>query len=156
MAEITDVIVQDVSGIPYFARCFASEYCRTYSDHALLSGFFAAINAFKQELSQEFLRSVGFDNLNLVIESQDPIMVIFAAEVGYDPTELRSMAKEILRNFLIIHSDNPDSLDFDDPVINDEFSNWLVNRIGRSTSNLRPLLEKKREGLWARLRSKLV
>jgi len=156
MAEITDVIVQDINGIPYFAGCFGSDYCKNNADHVLLSGFFSAINSFKVEFSQEYLRTVGFDKLQLVIETENPIMVIFAAETDYDPMELRKFAKEILFNFISIHNDNPDSDDFNDPVINETFSTWLNERLDKPTMSIKPLLKKKRKGWLGRIKAFLI
>ena len=83
-------------------------------------------------------------------------MVIFAAETDYDSMELRKLAKEILFNFISIHNDNPDSDDFNDPVINETFSTWLNERLDKPTMNIKPLLKKKPKGLLARIKAFLI
>ena len=53
--EIQDVFVLDMGGIPYFSKCYGGSYCQQHPDHALQTGFLAAIYSFSGEFGQKTL-----------------------------------------------------------------------------------------------------
>ena len=61
-----DVFVLQTSGIPLFARCFGGEFCKLHPEHALQTGFLAAMYSFSQEsFGQTDLKSVVFKDIRL-------------------------------------------------------------------------------------------
>ena len=77
----SDVFVLQTSGIPLFARCFGGDYCKLHPDHALQTGFLAAMYSFsKESFGQTDLKSVVFKDIRLdfKIDQEKEIIMVFA------------------------------------------------------------------------------
>ncbi len=135
MHGITDIFIQNTSGLPYVARCYKSEICLKGTNHSLINGFFAAIESFKGELGLEKLRLVSFDELSLVFEGTSVIMVIVGVENQYLNLEMiQELSTEICRKFIETHG-----LDINDARVIDlknfeEFIDWLDERVDKLKS----------------------
>ncbi len=44
-----DVIILKTSGVPLFSKCYGGKTCKMHPDHALQSGFLAALYSFSKE-----------------------------------------------------------------------------------------------------------
>ena len=75
-----DVIILKTSGVPLFAKCYGGSTCKSHPDHALQSGFLAALFSFSKEtFSKKGIKSVIFDDFKLdfkVDESNELIIVL--------------------------------------------------------------------------------
>ncbi len=78
---VYDLYVLNMSGLPIFAGCTGSEYCKNHLDqHELHSCFFSAIYAFSKESFKEtVLRTISFDKLqiNFLVDEPNDVQVIF-------------------------------------------------------------------------------
>jgi len=85
-----DVFVLKTSGIPLYAQCFGGDYCKLHPDHALQSGFLAAMYSFSQEsFGQTDLKSVVFNDIRLdfKIDRQKEVIMVFASPLGTENVE---------------------------------------------------------------------
>ena len=154
MAEISDVIVQNTAGIPYFARCYGGNYCKMHADHSLLTGFFAAINSFKGEFNQRSLRMINFDELTLVIEQCDDFLVIIGTDEFVLHEKVRTVAKEVMSEFNNRFGDKLNSSYYARLPEFDEFDNWMQSKIGNAIGDLKPMIEKRKDSFLGRIKSR--
>ncbi len=144
---VTDVFILDTSGYPYLARCYGGIACKANPDHSLLTAFFAALSAFANELNQNHLENVIFDELGLVFEQEDDIIVVVGVEEEKSLDSERPLAKKIkatfLKNDLFKNFDNEESL----IVQIDE----LVDK--HAMGDIKPLVTKRRRNFFNRLKS---
>lgn len=85
-----DVFVLQTSGIPLFARCFGGDFCKLHPDHALQTGFLAAMYSFSQEsFGQTDLKSVVFKDIRLdfKIDREKEVIMVFANPIGTEKIE---------------------------------------------------------------------
>ncbi|MHA1122933.1 MAG: hypothetical protein ACTSPC_09075 [Candidatus Heimdallarchaeota archaeon] len=58
-----DVLILKTSGVPLYAKCFGGQTCKNHPDHALQSGFLAALFSFSKEaFSSNGVKSVIFED----------------------------------------------------------------------------------------------
>ncbi|MFX0012983.1 MAG: hypothetical protein ACFFB2_04080 [Promethearchaeota archaeon] len=87
-----DVFILQTSGIPLFAKCYGGDYCKLHPDHALQTGFLAAMYSFAEEsFGQEELKSVIFNDIKLdfKIDREKEIIMVFANPLGTKMVEDR-------------------------------------------------------------------
>ncbi len=80
-----DVFILQTSGIPLFAKCYGGNYCKLHPDHALQTGFLAAMYSFAEEsFGQDELKSVVFNDIRLdfKIDKEKEIIMVFANPLG--------------------------------------------------------------------------
>ncbi|MFW9903535.1 MAG: hypothetical protein ACFFFH_04320 [Candidatus Thorarchaeota archaeon] len=80
-----DVFILQTSGVPLFAKCYGGDYCKLHPDHALQSGFLAAMYSFAEEsFGQDELKSVVFNDIRLdfKIDKIKEIIMVFANPLG--------------------------------------------------------------------------
>ena len=81
MESIYDIYVVEKSGIPLFAGCTASDYCKLHMDqHELQSGFLAAMYNFSKETFKDStLRTINLDDITISMrsESEEGIILVF-------------------------------------------------------------------------------
>ncbi|MFX1516805.1 MAG: hypothetical protein ACFFC6_10870 [Promethearchaeota archaeon] len=76
-----DVFILQTSGVPLFAKCYGGDYCKLHPDHALQTGFLAAMYSFAEEsFGQDELKSVVFNDIRLdfKIDKIKEIIMVFA------------------------------------------------------------------------------
>ncbi|MFW9915697.1 MAG: hypothetical protein ACFFGZ_08800 [Candidatus Thorarchaeota archaeon] len=92
--EIQDVFVIDRGGLPYFSKCYGGSYCQRNPDHALQTGFLAAIYSFSGEFGQKTLEIVRFEKILLVfqlIRELDVILVFVVLASDDEPEVVEKM-----------------------------------------------------------------
>lgn len=145
MEGISDIIIQNVSGVPYIARCYGGTYCRSDPNHTLVAGFFSAINSFKGEFNQRKLKIVGFDELSLVFEDKDDFLVILGLEkdiTDNEESEIRNIAKDICNEFTERYGEIIKKSNLIKLTIFDDFIKWVDDRVElASMGEIRSLLE---------------
>lgn len=152
MALISDVFIQNTSGIPYVARCFGGDYCKMHMDHALITGFFAALNSFKGEFGQEAMRMVDFDKVTLVMEQFGEFLVIIGTDEFDSHPKVREVAKDIMEEFRARFGEQLERQASKIPDFK-EYVDWLEEKIGKAMGDLKPMLEKKNEGFVSKLKN---
>lgn len=154
MAEISDVIIQNTAGIPYFAKCYGGDYCKMHADHSLLTGFFAAINSFKGEFNQKALKMINFDELTLVMEQCEDFLVIIGTDEFDLHPKVRTVAKEVMDEFNNRFGDKLSSRYYARIPEMDEFESWMQSKIGNAMADLSPLIEKRKENFLGRIKNR--
>lgn len=154
MAEISDVIIQNTAGIPYFAKCYGGDYCKMHADHSLLTGFFAAINSFKGEFNQKALKMINFDELTLVMEQCEDFLVIIGTDEFDLHPKVRTVAKEVMDEFNNRFGDKLSSRYYARIPEMDEFESWMQLKIGNAMADLSPLIEKRKENFLGRIKNR--
>ncbi len=154
---ISDVIIQNTSGIPYLARCYGGDFCQNNTSHTLITGFFAAIYTFKGEFNQEKLRIIGFDKLSLIIEVQDEFMVILGVEDIEDISEktIRKLAKEITREFIDRYQDIIKSTRSIDLRLFDDFVQIMDDLVDKKSLSEFVDLMTTKPNIWSRIKTKI-
>ena len=87
-----DVFILQTSGVPLFAKCYGGDYCKLHPDHALQTGFLAAMYSFAEEsFGQDELKSVVFNDIRLdfKIDKEKEIIMVFANPLGTEKVEDR-------------------------------------------------------------------
>ncbi|MFX1286308.1 MAG: hypothetical protein ACFFB5_21925 [Promethearchaeota archaeon] len=87
-----DVFILQTSGVPLFARCYGGDYCKLHPDHALQTGFLAAMYSFAEEsFGQDELISVVFNDIRLdfKIDKEKEIIMVFANPLSTENVEDR-------------------------------------------------------------------
>ena len=87
-----DVFILQTSGLPLFAKCYGGNYCKLHPDHALQTGFLAAMYSFAEEsFGQDELKSVVFNDIRLdfKIDREKEIIMVFANPLGTEKVEDR-------------------------------------------------------------------
>ena len=87
-----DVFILQTSGVPLFAKCYGGNYCKLHPDHALQTGFLAAMYSFAEEsFGQDELKSVVFNDIRLdfKIDKEKEIIMVFANPLGTEKVEER-------------------------------------------------------------------
>ncbi|MHA2247483.1 MAG: hypothetical protein ACXADY_21220 [Candidatus Hodarchaeales archaeon] len=151
-----DVFILQTSGVPLFAKCYGGNYCKLHPDHALQTGFLAAMYSFAEEsFGQDELKSVIFNDIRLdfKIDKEKEIIMVFANPLGTEKVEerLKQAMKVFLEKFgseigIIIKEDTfqefeSDLLDLD-----------IVH--GQAMGDISPKMGKEKS-LWKRLTSRL-
>ncbi|MFX0087125.1 MAG: hypothetical protein ACFFAU_15860 [Candidatus Hodarchaeota archaeon] len=85
-----DVFILQTSGIPLYGKCFGGDFCKSHPDHALQTGFLAAMYSFSQEsFGQKDLKSVIFRDIRLdfKIDKEKEIIMVFVNPLGTKDVE---------------------------------------------------------------------
>ncbi|UCG03830.1 MAG: hypothetical protein JSW11_07555 [Candidatus Heimdallarchaeota archaeon] len=149
-----DVFILQTSGVPLFAKCYGGDYCKLHPDHALQTGFLAAMYSFAEEsFGQDELKSVIFNDIRLdfKIDKEKEIIMVFANPLGTEMVEDRLNQAMII--FLEKYGSKVGDIVKEDTF--QEFEGDLLNlNIVRSQAmgNISP--RKKKESLWKRLKSR--
>ncbi|MFQ5979970.1 MAG: hypothetical protein ACE5OZ_17705 [Candidatus Heimdallarchaeota archaeon] len=100
--EIQDMFVINRGGLPYFSKCYGGSTCHLNPDHALQTGFLAAIYSFSGEFGQKTLEIVKFEELMLIfklIKDIDSILV-FVVLASDDIPEVEGKMEAVASIFL--------------------------------------------------------
>ncbi|MHA2248969.1 MAG: hypothetical protein ACXAD7_01340 [Candidatus Kariarchaeaceae archaeon] len=152
MEGINDIFIQNANGIAYVARCYGGNYCKINPDHALVAGFFAAINSFKGEMGQKEFTNVIYDQINLVFESEGDLLVIFNLEKDVDEPTLRALAQEFRVEFMSKYGKD-NEIDVSPDQYFDEVIEWMDGKLGEGAGDLRGLLQSKSKSLLGKIKS---
>ncbi len=111
-----DVLILKTSGIPLFSRCYGGKTCKLHPDHALQSGFLAAMYSFaKESFSQSGIKSVVFDDLKLdfKVDEEKELIIVFANPIEEDSEKVKKQLEDTYKRFIEKHGHNIDSLAID-------------------------------------------
>ncbi|MHA1440920.1 MAG: hypothetical protein ACTSPK_03510 [Candidatus Heimdallarchaeota archaeon] len=111
-----DVLILKTSGIPLFSRCYGGKTCKLHPDHALQSGFLAAMYSFaKESFSQSGIKSVVFDDLKLdfKVDEENELIIVFANPIEEDSEKVKQQLEDTYKRFIEKHGNNLDSLAID-------------------------------------------
>ena len=150
-----DVFILQTSGVPLFAKCYGGDYCKLHPDHALQTGFLAAMYSFAEEsFGQDELKSVVFNDIRLdfKIDKEKEVIMVFANPLGTENVEAR--LDQAMKVFLEKYGPKIGTIIRDDTFQGFE-SDLLDLEIVNSPAmgSLTPAM-KKEKSLWARLRNR--
>ncbi len=104
MDSVYDIYIVEKSGIPLFAGCTASDYCKLHMDqHELQSGFLAAMYNFSKEtFNDSNLRTIAFDNITISMKSdkEEGIILVFIHPVRINPKIMDAKMTKALQVFM--------------------------------------------------------
>lgn len=150
-----DVFILQTSGVPLFAKCYGGDYCKLHPDHALQTGFLAAMYSFAEEsFGQDELKSVVFNDIRLdfKIDKEKEIIIVFANPLGTEKVEdrLNHAMKVFLEKYgskigVVIKEDMFQAFEQD-------LLNLNVVR-SQAMGDISPRM-KKEKSLWARLKNR--
>ncbi|MFV2015492.1 MAG: hypothetical protein ACC656_08705 [Candidatus Heimdallarchaeota archaeon] len=104
MESIYDIYVVEKSGIPVFAGCTATDYCKLHMDqHELQSGFLAAMYNFSKETFKDStLRTINFDDITISMKSDETggIILVFIHPVRINPKIMDAKLTKALEVFM--------------------------------------------------------
>jgi hypothetical protein len=155
MYGISDLYIQNTSGIPYVARCYGGDECENNPSHSLMTGFFAAINAFKGELGRDKLTTIGFDEFILIVECSNDIMVVVGVESHDHIDELRKVATDLGNEFNKRYSEVISQSTFVETSQFNEFTKFIDKTFEQTPMGDMIELFQPKEGLWSKLKRKL-
>jgi len=73
-----DMYVLDNGGIPLFAGCTISDYCKEHmEEHPLHTGFIAAIRSFGNEVFSGYPEKLNFGHLKLTFKNEEKYTIVF-------------------------------------------------------------------------------
>jgi hypothetical protein len=73
-----DMYVLDNGGIPLFAGCTVSDYCKEHmEEHPLHTGFIAAIRSFGKEVFAGYPEKLNFGHLKLTFKNEGKFTIVF-------------------------------------------------------------------------------
>lgn len=111
-----DVIILKTSGVPLFSRCYGGKTCRLHPDHALQSGFLAALYSFaKESFSQSGIKSVLFQDLKLdfKVDEDNDLIIVFANPIEEDNQLIAKQLEATYNLFLEKYVDKINTLAID-------------------------------------------
>ena len=149
-----DVFILQTSGVPLFAKCYGGDYCKLHPDHALQTGFLAAMYSFAEEsFGQDELKSVVFNEIRLdfKIDKVKEIIMVFA-----NPLDTKNVEERLNRAMKVFLENYGSKIG---PIIKEdtfkEFEGDLLDLdIVRSSAmgTLTPKMKKKKS-FWSRFKS---
>ncbi len=151
-----DVFILQTSGIPLFAKCYGGDYCKLHPDHALQTGFLAAMYSFAEEsFGQDELKSVVFNDIRLdfKIDKEKEIIMVFANPLRTEKVEDR--LNQAMKVFLEKYGSKIGDFIKEDTF--QEFENDLLDLDIVRTQAMGNILSpkiKKEKSLWKRLMSR--
>jgi hypothetical protein len=97
-----DVIILKTSGVPLFSRCYGGKTCKLRPDHALQSGFLAALYSFsKESFGQNEIKSVVFNDMKLdfKIDEDKGIIIVFTNPLDEDEKVIKEQLDQTYKLF---------------------------------------------------------
>ena len=151
-----DVFILQTSGVPLFAKCYGGDYCKLHPDHALQTGFLAAMYSFAEEsFGQDELKSVVFNDIRLdfKIDKEKEVIMVFANPLGVEKVEER--LNQAMKVFLEKYGSKVGDIIKEDAF--QEFETDLLNLDvvrHQAMGDIPPKM--KKESLWSRLKKRFM
>lgn len=123
-----DVIILKTSGVPLFSKCYGGKTCKLHPDHALQSGFLAALYSFsKESFGQQGIQSVLFQNLklNFKVDEENELIFVFANPIEENSEKIKKQLNETHRIFIEKYANVIDNIVIDTSIFN-EFDQDLL------------------------------
>ncbi|MHA2203436.1 MAG: hypothetical protein ACW991_07080 [Candidatus Hodarchaeales archaeon] len=150
-----DVFILQTSGVPLFAKCYGGDYCKLHPDHALQTGFLAAMYSFAEEsFGQDELKSVVFNDIRLdfKIDREKEIIMVFANPLGTEKVEDR--LNQAMNVFLEKYGSRIGAIVKEDTFKEFEGDLLTLNIVrSKAMGDISPVM-KKEKSLWARFKSR--
>ena len=100
---IDDIFIISKNGFPFYSKCYGGETCKLHPDHALQSGFIAALYSFAQEsFGQDEIRSVFFNDLklNFKVDKEKDVIAVFTSTLKEGQEEHQEKLNITLSKFV--------------------------------------------------------
>ncbi|NHJ39415.1 MAG: hypothetical protein FK731_05225 [Asgard group archaeon] len=110
-----DIIILKSSGVPLFAKCYGGSTCKTHPDHALQSGFLAALFSYSKEtFSKQGIKSVIFSDfkLDFKIDEEKDLIIVFTNPLNEDDVIIKEQLEKTHKAFIDKFESKLDSLAF--------------------------------------------
>lgn len=124
-----DIIILKSSGIPLYAKCYGGQTCKAHPDHALQSGFLAALFSYSKEtFSREGIKSVIFSDfkLDFKIDEEKDLIIVFTNPLDEDGDRIKKQLEKTHKAFIDKFESQLDSLTFSTEGFY-EFGQDLIN-----------------------------
>lgn len=98
--ETYDMYVLDNGGIPLFAGCTVSDYCKDHMEsHPLHTGFIAAIRSFGNEVFSGYPEKLNFGHLKLTFKNEGKFTIVFVNPDESDDTLINEKMEQLSKLF---------------------------------------------------------
>jgi hypothetical protein len=124
-----DIIILKSSGIPLYAKCYGGITCKAHPDHALQSGFLAALFSYSKEtFSSQGIKSVIFNDfkLDFKVDADKDLIIVFTNPLDEDTNLIKEQMEKTHKAFVNKFESKLDSLAFSTEGFY-EFDQDLVN-----------------------------
>lgn len=149
-----DVFILQTSGVPLFAKCYGGNYCKLHPDHALQTGFLAAMYSFAEEsFGQDELKSVVFNDIRLdfKIDKEKEVIMVFANPLGTERIEDR--LNQAMATFLEKYGSRIGDIVKEDTFQEFEQDLLELNVVkSQAMGDIAPKMN-KRKSLWQRIKT---
>ncbi len=166
-SSVYDIYVIKTSGVPLFAGCTGSDYCKLHLDqHELQSGFIAAIYSFSREVFKTSdIKTILYEDiqLNFKTDEEHGLIFVFVHPISAPQETIKMQLEAAYRRFVERYRDYL-AEDIIDEEIFESFQKDL-NTLGitpheqlmsvKEMQKLQKGMEKKKPNLWTWLRSKI-
>ena len=98
-----DVLILKTSGVPLFAKCYGGQTCKNHPDHALQSGFLAALFSFSKEaFSSNGVKSVIFEDfkLDFKVDEENDLIVVLTNPLDEDERKIKKHLSDTHKTFV--------------------------------------------------------
>lgn len=144
-----DVLVLKTSGVPLYAKCYGGKTCKAHPDHALQSGFLAALFSYSKEtFSKQGIKSVLFEDfkLDFKIDETKDLLMVFTNVIDEDEKKIKEQLESAYNVFLNKYESKLDDLVFDTNLFLD-FDQDLI-KLGIVENEAKKDLPLKKQPLW--------
>lgn len=103
-----DIFIMNRAGLPFYSKCYGGETCQKHPDHALQSGFIAALYSYAQEsFGQDEIKQVVFQDMRLDfhVDKERDIIVMFTSPLGDDQGTIEKKLTVTLSKFVEKYED---------------------------------------------------
>lgn len=117
-----DVIILKTSGVPLFAKCYGGSTCKMHPDHALQSGFLAALFSFSKEtFSEKGIKSVIFDDfkLDFKVDEGNELIIVLANPILEDDEKIKKQLEDTHKIFIEKYQPQLNNLAYDTSLFMD-------------------------------------
>ncbi|MCF2142505.1 MAG: hypothetical protein K9W42_02240 [Candidatus Heimdallarchaeota archaeon] len=152
---VDDVLILKTSGIPLYAKCFGGKTCKAHPDHALQSGFLAALFSYSKEtFSESGIKSVIFCDfkLDFKVDEEKELILVFTNPLEENDSQVKAQLDKAHRIFVEKYSSHLDKITFDQDLFKDFEDDLVANKIVPHES--KKDLPLQRETFWQRLLAK--
>ncbi|MHA2365667.1 MAG: hypothetical protein ACXAC7_17045 [Candidatus Hodarchaeales archaeon] len=158
LESINDVFVINASGLPYYSKCFGGDICRLRPDHALQTGFLAAIYSFAGDFGQKMILEVMFEDSSLIFVKKEMnnavvLTIFFVSSEGVSKEDQKNLVRQAADAF---EKEFIDKIEGPSQIINmndfEGFSDTLLNlELVSHKPGMDIPLGQKNKPLWKRL-----
>ena len=98
--SLYDLYILDNGGIPLFAGCTSSNYCKQHlEEHPLHTGFIAAITSFGNDVFSGYPEQLNFRHLKLTFKVEESFTIVMVNPQDVDDRLIQEKLKEVTSLF---------------------------------------------------------